>query len=58
MALSMLTRERGWAFLPTTVVKSLNKVFILFVSTIWSIALFAQNPVQISQGEAWGIVSL
>lgn len=56
MALSMLTRERGWAFLPTTVVKSLNKVFILFVSTIWSIALFAQNPVQLSQGEAWGIV--
>ena len=34
----------------------MNRVFILFVSTIWSIALFAQNPVQISQGKAWGIV--
>ncbi len=34
----------------------MKRVFILFVSTIWSIALFAQNPVQISQGEAWGIL--
>ncbi|MBQ9230202.1 MAG: T9SS type A sorting domain-containing protein [Prevotella sp.] len=34
----------------------MKKSYILFISIIWSVVLFAQNPVQISQGKAWEIV--